>query len=155
MVDSDLFRPSLQDHDPQREAKPWRLSSQMFVAFFGGTMSIAIIAAINARRLRCPPRVVRGVTGFLYIATVLDLLTRILLARGMIPIEMEPSTARLGLRIFALLVYVGARNAQVPYDRIYSRGEEGEYASLWVPGILAMIASAAGGGAVVFLGVIL
>ncbi|MDQ3587759.1 MAG: OST3/OST6 family protein [Actinomycetota bacterium] len=34
--------------------RPWRLSSQVYVAFFGGVLAVTVIALTNAPRLRTP-----------------------------------------------------------------------------------------------------
>ena len=50
--DDDLFSPSLRDRAAiPAGARPWRLSSQFYVAFFGGPLAAAAIGVVNGRRL--------------------------------------------------------------------------------------------------------
>ena len=54
---SSLFEPTVQDHVarmPGAHELPWRVTSQGYVAFFGGPLAIAIVAVMNAPKLGLP-----------------------------------------------------------------------------------------------------
>jgi Kef-type K+ transport system membrane component KefB len=50
---NELLRPTLTDARPRPKElmRPYRVSSQGYVAFFGGVLAVTIVALINARRL--------------------------------------------------------------------------------------------------------
>jgi hypothetical protein len=52
LVSEDLLQPALAGR-PARigVARPWRLTSQFYVAFIGGVLAVATLAILNARRL--------------------------------------------------------------------------------------------------------
>ena len=52
-----LLRPTLADASASgNPGPPYRVSSQGYVAFFGGVLAVTIVALINARRLRMSVR---------------------------------------------------------------------------------------------------
>lgn len=55
-MDADrLLQPSLTHHRaPIARLRPWALSGQRYVAFFGGALAFGIIGALNTRRLGLP-----------------------------------------------------------------------------------------------------
>src|SRR3954462_12283685 len=57
--DEDVFAPSLQHEAPvvarAKGERPWRLSSQFYVGFFGGALAVSALAWLNAERLDAPP----------------------------------------------------------------------------------------------------
>ena len=65
--------------------RPWRLGSQLYVAFFGGVIAAIAIALENARRLRAPRHVtwsiagagLLGLTGLVAVASLVDSEVRI------------------------------------------------------------------------------
>src|SRR5918992_1543771 len=68
----DLLRPTLSDARPRPNelTPPYRVSSQGYVAFFGGVLAVTIVALINARRLQMPlrPRLLMAGVGALAVA---------------------------------------------------------------------------------------
>ena len=146
--DPALFEPSLRDLDrsaPGAGARPWRLGSQVYVAFFGGPLAVAVIAWLNARRLGMPTTkrhalLAVGVAGFT--ATIVAALV----AADALSGSRRLLASFVGLAAYGLLFLV-----QRPYDRAYhafTHGDEDElYDSLTNPGVLATL----GFGAVQFV----
>jgi hypothetical protein len=55
-VHDPLLQPSLQDREPDYGDPPWRLESQVWVAFFGGVEALTIIAWLNCAAACARPR---------------------------------------------------------------------------------------------------
>jgi hypothetical protein len=132
-MSDELLRPTI-GADVDVTVRPWRLMSQAYVAFFGGVIAVTVIAWLNARRLGVPARGRRqilgsGLGGFLLVALVLELLTgEVTVAPGM----------RIVIRVIAVVTCLIQLRIQQPMDRAFQlRG--GEYKSLWLPGLAAVI----------------
>lgn len=131
----DLLTPTLTgQRAPQREGGlPWRLGSQVYVAFFGGVMAVTAIAYYNARRLG-----LKGKALALILVTGAVGLVAALVAVGLI--GGEGSAARLPARVVALAAYGVLYLIQRRADRIYhyhSRLDD-PYESLFRPGLIAV-----------------
>ncbi|MEV8371340.1 hypothetical protein AB0P21_01330 [Kribbella sp. NPDC056861] len=137
----DLLRPTI-GADVDMSARPWRLMSQAYVAFFGGVIATTVIAFLNARRLGVPVRgrwqiALSGLAGLLLVAFVLEMLT------GEVSVlsAVDSSGTRVVIRVIAVLTCLLQLRIQQPMDRAFQlRGAE--YKSLWLPGLAAVI----GGG---------
>jgi len=150
----DLFQPTLQDHPSIARdslARPWRLGSQLWVAFFGGPLAIAGIAYLNARRLGVPRRranviLAAGAGASIVYLAALGVWIVPALASGVD--SGERTLLRYSGRAFALLLYVVLRLLQRQADALYRFHRDGNedeiYESLWGPGALACLL---GGGA--------
>lgn len=131
--DNDLLRPSLEDRTlpPAGRERPWRLGSQVYVAFFGGPVAVTGIALLNAGRLR-----LRSTTSVLIaVCGLAGLIATVVLAAS---VEDLPTYGR---RAIALVAWGGMWWAQRFADRAYgfhARDEE-PYASLWIPGAVAVV----------------
>ena len=139
---ADLFEPTLQEYGSpwQYRDPPWSLDSQLYVAFFGGVLAIAAIAYLNGKRLLLPPSEQRkiifiSVTGFA--ATIAS---AILLNTLDVPDELRPGEIgfRMVGRVIAVVTYLFLRRIQKSAFRVYVASTDGELASLWVPGLLAV-----------------
>ena len=133
----DLLQPSVVAHAPRTGPLPFRVGSQFWVAFFGGSIAVTIIALVNAARLRMPAAkrwwiVAVGVLGVAASAGVFYLIEA-----G--TTKASGSTMRLAWRVIAVLVYLVLRKIQDRDDDHHTVFGGGEYASLWIPGILACI----------------
>lgn len=130
----DLLKPSVRARpagDP-----PWRLGSQVYVAFFGGVLAVTAIAYFNAQRLGLDQGVrlrvlgagVLGVCGLLAAAVLVE----------------ETDTLRLVTRGIGLLTYGLLYLIQRVADRIHqmTAPDDDPYDSLWAPGIAAVVAGA-------------
>ena len=133
----DLFAPTLGGRTTRREGsqRPWRLGSQVYVAFFGGALALTVIAAINAVKLGLDPARIAAivVAGLLAFAGAI--------AAG---VAYDGSGRNVVVRLPALAAYGVAFLVQRQADRVYSwaddREEDEQYASLWVPGLAAVLA---------------
>jgi hypothetical protein len=136
----ELLRPSIEAARPRTE-RPWDPSSQFYVAFFGGVLAVAGIALINARRLRLPASRQRWM-----LAIGLAGLVVALVLAAVMPIDPDVGAfvnegsrnIRLAGRVVAVAICLAFVKLQQPGDRLF-RIQGGEYASLWGPGILAVI----------------
>lgn len=137
---SPLLTPTLAEHVPRdwSAALPWRLGSQVYVAVLGGPIAVAIIAVLNARRLRMPGWLVGvivaiGVTVFAATMAVSTAITDDDFARLVRQLS--------GAAAFGLMYLV-----QRPYDRVHhlyspNEDEDDNYASLWGPGLAVLFAA--------------
>lgn len=131
-----LLRPTLADHVPLTSdaRRPWRLSSQVYVAFFGGVLAVTVIAMLNARRLRMPGSRQAAIAGFGA------------LGLGAVIVAAAVASLPSGARILVQLISLGAWGmmflAQRPYDRVHSvfsdRDDDDDYESLVAPGLAAV-----------------
>lgn len=132
-----LLRPTLADHAPLAPGarRPWRLSSQVYVAFFGGVLAVTVIALINARRLRVPGSHQAAVAGFGAVGLVSVVAFAVLASL--------PSGARIVVQLISLAAWGLMFLVQRPYDRVHSlfseREEEDDYESLVGPGLAAVV----------------
>lgn len=134
----DLLRPSFADRTPAQAsgARPWRLSSQAYVAFFGGLLAVTTIAFFNARRLGLPAGRLALIllAGFGGLAVEVAVLSTMADAGG--------PQLRMVTRIVALCAWGGMYVLQRAADRRYHHfrsGENDEYAGLLGPGLVASI----------------
>ena len=139
----ELFAPSLQGYAaPATQDQPWRLSSQFWVAFFGGVLAATLIAWQNGKRLGLAADRLRlillvGAAGLLLVLG----LTFILVPEGAARLTgASRSGVRLGGRIVAVLAYLVFYQLQKGADRIYQYRSGGNYGSLWRPGLIAVFA---------------
>lgn len=122
---------------PAAGGRPWRLGSQVWVAFFGGVLAVTTIAYLNGRRLGLSPARLRtivllGVVGLAAVFAVNGVLL------GAAADWREGLRGgRLGGRIVAGLVYLLCYRVQQAADRSHQLYGDGEYASLWKPGLAA------------------
>jgi hypothetical protein len=137
--DDDIFTPALGGRRRRTLAegeRPWRLSSQLYVAFFGGSLAVAAIAWFNAERLgvdetkkRLIPLV--GLGGLVATIAAIEIF-----GGG----EFGSSQRILG-RVVALATGGVLYGLQVSADRVYHAYGEGDedvlYDSLWGPGLAA------------------
>jgi hypothetical protein len=145
----DLFTPTLQDagrHDaPVPGERPWRLSSQFYVAFFGGALAVTALAWVNARRLGAPLRVHRWILGAGGAGVVVSTVASYLLYGN----DYGAAT-RIAYRIVGIAVSGVQYKLQESPDRIYRfryRASADElYDRMVGPGLAATLA----GGAVQF-----
>ena len=137
----DLLEPSLQGLEERRSrARPWRLGSQFWVAFFGGAVAVAAFAWMNARRLDAPSRVgglivAAGVVGFA-VATVV----------GAIFTDGVDTAFQITYRVVGVLTFLVLHRLQQSPDRIYRMRTPGEeqdrYEGAFGPGLAAVIVGA-------------
>lgn len=140
----DLFSPTLQGRVGRRSGeKPWRLSSQFWVAFFGGVLAATVIAYLNGRRLGLPEGRQRGILLTGAAALLATVALSLILGAGDVGGAADrsvQSAVRLGGRVIAVIAYLVFYRLQTAADHAYSfySPEEDEYASLWKPGLAAV-----------------
>lgn len=116
---------------------PWRVSSQFWVAFFGGIPAVTGIALLNARRLGSSPRRQHWIVlaGLLAMAAFLALFAWL---RGT---DDGMRTMRLIARVLAVVLFLVLARIQREDDGRHQVFGSGQYAPLWIPGILAAVIS--------------
>ncbi|MEO0603603.1 MAG: hypothetical protein AAF211_19345, partial [Myxococcota bacterium] len=147
-----LFRPTVaQTMRRPGTPKPWYVASQFWLAFFGGMFALAAIAFLNTYRLA-----MRGSDRVWVVVWTVLVFAGVSLAVGAWVGAGNEMPSRTTLRIVyrggALILYgllarlqrTGARR----YDYLASSDEE-DYASLWVPGVLAAMVGGAVQGFVI------
>lgn len=132
----DLLRPTVEPA-PQRRL-PWRVSSQFWVAFFGGVPAVTVIAFLNARRLGTSTRK----QGIMLFAGVVACLGYVALAVGLKSASASNSIMRIAGRAVAIVLYLVLAQLQAEDDGRHQVFGSGQYAPLWIPGILATVLSA-------------
>lgn len=134
----DLLQPTIAP--AEKRPLPWRVSSQFWVAFFGGIPAVTAIAFLNARRLGLSASRQRWIVG----AGVIGMVISIALM-GWLTMSMEDGrrTGRIATRVLAVVLFLVLARIQRDEDGRHQVFGSGEYASLWLPGILATVISAA------------
>jgi hypothetical protein len=132
----DLLQPTLAGREEaQHETPPFRLSSQVYVAFFGGALAVGAIGAFNAALLQMPRRQIAAIA-----AIALALEAALIVAFGLADLENQ---ARIASSVAGLIAFGGIFLIQRSADRVYhfhTRADE-PYQSLFVPGLIAVIAA--------------
>jgi len=140
----ELLRPSVTEDRPAGTAarRPWRLGSQIYVAFFGGAAGAAAIGVLNARALGLSSARQWAIAGLGLAGLAASVLVVALIGAdqdgdGSLP----PSTVA---RVVAIVAWGGMYLLQRTADRVYSyhAREDDPYASLWGAGIAAVIVGA-------------
>ncbi|MGZ5442910.1 MAG: hypothetical protein ACXW31_07540 [Thermoanaerobaculia bacterium] len=133
----DLLRPTVAA-SVRKGPLPWRVSSQFWVAFFGGIPAVTAIAFLNARRLGASARRQQWIllAGLVAVAAFIALFAWI---RGM---EDGARTMRIVGRVLAVVLFLVLARIQREDDGRHRVFGSGEYASLWLPGVLATVVSA-------------
>jgi hypothetical protein len=129
----DLLQPTLAGHErqPMRD-KPWRVSSQVYVAFFGGPLAVGAIATYNAMTLGMPGRARLAIVALALAAEA---------AFVAVVLATDTDQVRLFSIVAGLAAFGGAYLLQRSPDRVYHyhADEDEPYASLFGPGLAAVI----------------
>ncbi|KYF60393.1 hypothetical protein BE08_01315, partial [Sorangium cellulosum] len=142
-----MLTPTLQDAGEGQAApgkRPFRLQSQVWIGVLGGVVPMFLLGMINAGRLRLPAEQRRRMLllGLAALTVLLVLLSwATFSAYGQA--SADPPGFRRGLRLAnqilgVLLSLAYSRLQQVADRRFQYAG--GEHASLWIPGIAAILA---------------
>ena len=133
----DLLQPALAGHE-QRPAqrKPWRLGSQVYVAFFGGALAVGAIGLYNAITLGMPARARVAIVA-IALAAEAALFAVVALT--------EIEEVRLVSIVAGFAAFGGAYLLQRSPDRVYHfhSDEDEPYDSLFGPGLVACIVARA------------
>lgn len=138
-VKGDLLTPTLSEHRPRdwHAHLPWQLGSQVFVAFLGGPVAVTIIAVLNGARLRMPRSLLWVMAAIGTAGAIAGVLTAGLVDAGTAP--------RLFVQVAGVVTYGPLYLLQRSPDRVHSTfsphaDPDDDYASLWLPGIAAVVA---------------
>jgi hypothetical protein len=118
-------------------ARPWRLMSQTYVAFFGGVLASTAVAFLNAGRLGVDAAKRRLIllTGLVGLLAVVGVFVLLYDDAGV------TSGLRVSIRVVAVLCCMVQLRLQRPMDRAFQlRGAD--YGSLWGWGIAVTIGGA-------------
>ena len=140
----DLLQPTLADQQRRpSNYKPWRLSSQVYVAFFGGALAVAPIGYYNATTLGMPVRARLAIVAIALAAEA----ALVAIAR-----TTDVDEVRLLSIVAGLVAYGGAYLLQRSPDRVYHfhTDDDEPYESLFLPGLVTCIAARIVEGALVF-----
>ena len=132
----ELLRPTV-GAGVDMSARPWRLMSQTYVAFFGGVLASTAVAYLNAGRLGVNPAKRRLIllTGLAGLLAVIGVFVLLYGDSGV------TSGLRVSIRVVAVLCCLAQLRLQRPMDRAFQlRGAD--YGSLWGVGIAATIGGA-------------
>lgn len=138
-MSDDLFQPSVAEAGRDPDApRPWHVNSQFWVAFFGGVVSLTLISWLNSVRLGMPDRdrTKLAVSGVLAFAAATAVAVGLLLSPE---VDVAPRTLRIVFRGVAVVLYFYHAAVQRPADRRHAYLSDDEYASLWGPGLLAVV----------------
>jgi hypothetical protein len=144
----ELLRPTIAPAVPRK--LPWRVSSQFWVAFFGGVPAVTAIAFLNSRRLGASA----GKQRWILVAGAIALAASFALMGWLTVSTEDGRTGRIAVRLLAVVLFLVLARIQRDEDGRHQVFGSGEYASLWLPGILATVISAlllVGIGAVIAL----
>ncbi|MET9311708.1 hypothetical protein ABZX12_07795 [Kribbella sp. NPDC003505] len=132
----ELLRPTV-GAGVDMSARPWRLMSQTYVAFFGGVLASTAVAYLNAGRLGVDAAKRRLIlfTGLAGLLAVIGVFVLLYVDSGV------TSGLRVSIRVVAVLCCLAQLRLQRPMDRAFQlRGRD--YGSLWGVGIAATIGGA-------------
>ena len=143
----DLLQPTVAP--AEKRPLPWRVSSQFWVAFFGGIPGVTAIAFLNARRLGVSTRK----QGMILFAACVACVAFVVLLVVLRAFDTSASILRIAGRSVGVALYLVLAQIQAEDDGRHQVFGGGEYASLWLPGAIATVLSAAALIAFVFVSV--
>jgi hypothetical protein len=140
----DLLQPTLAGHERRpAQYKPWRLSSQVYVAFFGGALAVGAIGFYNSITLGMPVRARLAIVGMALAAEA---------ALFAIVAATDTDEVRLVSIVAGLVAFGGAYLLQRSPDRVYHyhADDDEPYESLFGAGVIACIVARLIEAAVIF-----
>jgi hypothetical protein len=145
----DLLRPSLQDvRNLPAGGRPWRLSSQFYVAFFGGALAVTALAWLNAVRLGAT----RDTRRWILVTGTVGVVVSIVVSYIFFGDDYG-SAARIGYRVVGVVTSIVLYRLQRSADRVYQfrtpGSDDEQYDRMLAPGLVAVLA-----GGVVQLGIV-
>jgi hypothetical protein len=138
-ADDDLLTPTLGGADagaPVAGDRPWRLQSQFWIGFLGGSLAVSVVAAANAVRLGMPRSRVSLIASLAPVGLVASIGASLALGLG------SGDAFRVSTRASGVVGYAIVYALQRGPDRIYRihrAGAGDAYDSLWTIGLLATI----------------
>lgn len=129
----DLFTPTIAPAAYESRRPPWRPQSLLFPAVFGGPTAVTVLALVNAARLGLPGRARLAVAGAGFAALAARVAVTLVVFSGS-----ADRPVRLIGALAGALVWLVVSVTQKGRFRAYElRG--GDPASLWLPGIAAVL----------------
>jgi hypothetical protein len=137
----DLLRPTISAEPLEPRKKPWRVQSQLWVAFFGGILAVTVIAIINARRLGIErqKRWLMATAGLIALGILFALWMRQPLADDFMAYARATRNFRFLGRFIAVALFLLLAWFQKRADAHHLVFATGDYASLWAAGVGASI----------------
>ena len=129
----DLLQPTLAGHERRPSpSRPWRLGSHVYVGFFGGPLAVGAVAAYNSVALGMPRSARLAIAAIALAAEAV--FVAFVVATG-------TDETRLVSIIVGLAAFGGVYLLQRSADRVYHyhADDDDPYASLFVPGLIAVI----------------
>jgi hypothetical protein len=129
----DLLQPTLAGHQQRPPVnKPWRVGSQVYVAFFGGALAVGAIGALNAMTLGMGARARAAIAGLALAAEA---------ALLVVVAATDIDEVRILSIVAGLAAFGGAYLLQRSPDRVYHfhSDDDEPYESLFGPGLIACI----------------
>lgn len=148
----DLFQPSLKKQAPIYVDKPWALENQFWVAFFGGTLAITVLAYLNSQRFKMTIAAQRRILLVGLAGVFLTIILAVVLGGMDLPdYWAEGRAGRMAGRVVAILTYLVLHRLQVPANRLYRAFYDGRYESLWQVGVVIVLVVGAIQGLLVYV----
>ena len=129
----DLLQPTVAGHERRpAKYKPWRLGSQVYVAFFGGALAVGAIGFYNAITLGMPVKARLAIVGMALAAEA---------ALVAVVLTTDTDEVRLVSIVAGLAAFGGSYLLQRSPDRVYHfhADEDEPYESLFGAGLIACI----------------
>jgi NADH:ubiquinone oxidoreductase subunit 2 (subunit N) len=140
-MSDDLLQPTVQSAAREPRKLPWRVQSQMWVAFFGGIAAVTVIALLNARRLEIDRRrqwMMAG-AGIVALGVLFAFWMRQPAATAFFDFTRRARDMRIIGRVIAMVLFFVLSLLQKPADAHYRIFSKGEYAPLWTAGFAATL----------------
>jgi hypothetical protein len=144
-VPDDLFTPTIAPAAYEDRRPPWRPQSMLYPALLGGATAVAVLALINAYRLRLPRKATLALVGAWLAALAGRLVATLVLADG----QVGRPARLLGALAGALVWLVVSATQKGRFRAFELRG--GDAASLWGPGVAAVLLLGASEGLLIAL----
>lgn len=138
----DLLRPTIGATPPGAREKPWRVQSQLWVAFFGGILPVTAIALVNAHRLGMDSRKrwLMAAAGLVALGILFVFWMRLPFAADFVTYARGGRNIRIIGRVIAMALFLLLAWFQKRAEAHHLVFASGEYASLWTAGIGATLA---------------
>lgn len=128
--------------------RPWRLTSQFYVAFFGGALAVTALAWLNAGRLGATREVKRWILVAGTVGVVASVVVSYIFSG-----DDYGSAARIGYRVVGVVTSIVLYRLQRSADRVYQfrtpGSDEDQYDRMLAPGLVAVLV-----GGVLQLGIV-